>query len=57
MQHLFANRAGQLQISLIAYAAEGVDPDRVQRVFAEIAQHRPDAIMVHGRADLTATIS
>ena len=29
-------------------------PTEVQRVFAEIAQDRPDAIMVHGRADLTA---
>jgi putative ABC transport system substrate-binding protein len=29
-------------------------PSEYQRVFAEIAQNRPDAIMVHGRADLTA---
>ena len=29
-------------------------PVEVQRVFAETAQHRPDAIMVHGRADITA---
>ena len=29
-------------------------PSEFQRVFAEIEHDRPDAIMVHGRADLTA---
>jgi putative ABC transport system substrate-binding protein len=29
-------------------------PTELRRVFAEIAQDRPDAIIVHGRADLTA---
>jgi len=29
------------------------NPTEVQRVFAELAQNRPDAIMVNGRAELT----
>jgi putative ABC transport system substrate-binding protein len=36
------------------FAGRIATPSEYQRVFAEIAQNRPDAIMVHGRADLTA---
>jgi putative tryptophan/tyrosine transport system substrate-binding protein len=44
----------QLQISVIGVLLDESTPSEYQRVFAEIAQNRPDAIMVHGRADLTA---
>jgi putative ABC transport system substrate-binding protein len=44
----------QLQISVVGVLLAESTPTEVQRVFAEIAQNRPDAIMVHGRADLTA---
>jgi putative ABC transport system substrate-binding protein len=44
----------QLQISVVGVLLEKSTPSEYQRVFAEIAQNRPDAIMVHGRADLTA---
>jgi putative ABC transport system substrate-binding protein len=44
----------QLQISVVGMLLQQSAPTEVQRVFAEIAQDRPDAIMVHGRADLTA---
>jgi putative tryptophan/tyrosine transport system substrate-binding protein len=46
--------ARQLQISLTGALLRESTPTEVQRVFAELAQDRPDAIMVHGRADLTA---
>jgi putative tryptophan/tyrosine transport system substrate-binding protein len=44
----------QLQISLTGMLLRESTPIEVQRVFAEIAQDRPDAIMVHGRAELIA---
>jgi putative tryptophan/tyrosine transport system substrate-binding protein len=44
----------QLQISLTGMQLEESTSSEVQRVFAEIAQNRPDAIMVDGRAELTA---
>jgi putative ABC transport system substrate-binding protein len=44
----------QLQISAIGMLLQEATPAEVQRVFAEMAQHRPDAIMVNARADLTA---
>jgi len=44
----------QLQISLVGMLLQQSTPTEIQRVFAEVVQDRPDAIMVHGRADLTA---
>jgi putative ABC transport system substrate-binding protein len=44
----------QLQIAVVGVLLEGSTPSEYQRVFDELAQNRPDAIMVHGRADLTA---
>jgi putative tryptophan/tyrosine transport system substrate-binding protein len=44
----------QLQISVVGVPLEESTPSEFQRVFAEIEHDRPDAIMVHGRADLTA---
>jgi hypothetical protein len=44
----------QLQISLTGMLLEESTPIEVQRVFAELAQDRPDAIMVDGRAELIA---
>ena len=44
----------QLQISLIGMQLQESTPAEYQRVFAEIAQDRPDGIMVDGRADLLA---
>jgi putative tryptophan/tyrosine transport system substrate-binding protein len=44
----------QLQISLVGMLLQESTPTELRRVFAEIAQDRPDAIIVHGRADLTA---
>jgi putative ABC transport system substrate-binding protein len=43
-----------LQISVVGVLLEESNPSEYRRVFAEIAQNRPDAIMVNGRADLTA---
>jgi putative ABC transport system substrate-binding protein len=44
----------RLQISLIDTLLEESTPSEVQRVFAEIAQERPDAVMVSGTGDLLA---
>jgi putative ABC transport system substrate-binding protein len=44
----------QLQIAVVGVLLEESTPSEYQRVFDELAQNRPDAIMVHGRADLTA---
>ena len=44
----------RLQISLVGMLLQESSPAEVQRVFAEVAQDRPDAIIVPGRADLTA---
>ena len=44
----------RLQISLTGMLLQEATPSEYQRVFAEIAQNRPDAIMVDGRAELTA---
>jgi putative ABC transport system substrate-binding protein len=44
----------RLQISLIDALIEESTPSEVQRVFAEIAQERPDAVMVSGTGDLLA---
>jgi len=44
----------QLQISLIGMLLQESTPTEFQRVFAEIAPNRPDAIMVDGRPELTA---
>ena len=42
----------QLEISLIAMLLQESTPSEYQRVFAEIAQDRPDAIIVSARGDL-----
>ena len=42
----------RLQISLILMQIKESTPAQYQRVFAEIKQHRPDAIMVHARGEL-----
>jgi putative ABC transport system substrate-binding protein len=44
----------QLQISLIGMQLQESTSSEYRRVFAEIAQTRPDAMMVDGRAELTA---
>jgi putative tryptophan/tyrosine transport system substrate-binding protein len=44
----------QLQISMVGMLLQESNPPEIQRVFAETAQDRPDAIIVNGRADLTA---
>jgi putative ABC transport system substrate-binding protein len=43
---------GRLQISVIDMALAEATPSEVQRVFAEIAQDRPDAIIVNSIGDL-----
>jgi putative ABC transport system substrate-binding protein len=44
----------KLQLSLMPLLVQESTPIEFQRVFAEAAQNRPDAMMVHGRADITA---
>ena len=44
----------QLQITLTGMLLRESNPTEVQRVFAQLEQDRPDAVMVHCRADLTA---
>jgi putative ABC transport system substrate-binding protein len=44
----------ELQITLTGMLLQDSAPTEIQRVFAELAQDRPDAVMVHPRADLTA---
>jgi putative ABC transport system substrate-binding protein len=46
--------AQQLQISLVGMLLEESTPTELRRAFAEIAQDRPDAIMVHAISDLFA---
>jgi putative ABC transport system substrate-binding protein len=43
----------RLEISLIGMPLQQSTPSEYQRVFAEIAGHRPDAIIVHDVGDLT----
>jgi putative tryptophan/tyrosine transport system substrate-binding protein len=44
----------RLQISIVGMPLQEVTATEVRRAFAEISQERPDAIMVHGIADLFA---
>jgi putative ABC transport system substrate-binding protein len=44
----------RLEISIIGMLLREATASELWRVFAEIVQERPDAIMVHGRGDLTA---
>jgi putative ABC transport system substrate-binding protein len=44
----------ELQITLTGMLLQESAPTEIQRVFAELAQDRPDAVMVHPRAELTA---
>ena len=46
----------RLEISIVGMPLEEANGPELRRVFAEIAQQRPDAIMVHGRGDLLAYV-
>jgi putative tryptophan/tyrosine transport system substrate-binding protein len=46
--------ARRLNISVIGTRLQEVTAPELQRVFSEIPQERPDAIMVHGRGDIAA---
>ena len=48
----FRETGRRLEISLIGMPLQESTPSEFQRVFAEIAQHRPDAIIVSGTGDL-----
>jgi putative tryptophan/tyrosine transport system substrate-binding protein len=41
-------------MSVVGMPLREATPTEIRRVFAELAQDRPDAIMVHGRAEFTA---
>jgi putative tryptophan/tyrosine transport system substrate-binding protein len=44
----------ELKVSVVGVLLKESTPTEIRRVFAELAQDRPDAIMVHGQAQLTA---
>ena len=44
----------RLEISIIGMPLQEATASELRRAFAEIAQQQPDAIMVHGRGDITA---
>jgi putative tryptophan/tyrosine transport system substrate-binding protein len=44
----------ELQVTLTGMLLQDSARTEIQRVFAELAQDRPDAVMVHPKADLTA---
>jgi ABC-type uncharacterized transport system substrate-binding protein len=46
--------AGRLGISLISMLPQQGTPSEIERVFAEMEQHRPDAVLVSGEGDLYA---
>jgi putative tryptophan/tyrosine transport system substrate-binding protein len=46
--------ARRLNISVIGTRLQEVTAPELQRVFSEIPQERPDAMMVHGRGDIAA---
>src|SRR3977135_4521118 len=45
---------GRLGISLISMLPQEGTPSEIERVFAEMGQHRPDAVLVSGEGDLYA---
>jgi putative ABC transport system substrate-binding protein len=45
---------GRLGISLIPILPQEGTPSEIERVFAEMGQHRPDAVLVSGEGDLYA---
>jgi putative tryptophan/tyrosine transport system substrate-binding protein len=45
---------GRLGISLISMLPQAGTPSEIERVFAEMEQHRPDAVLVRGEGDLYA---
>src|SRR3982074_372306 len=45
---------GRLGISLISMLPQDGTPSEIERVFAEMEQHRPDAVLVSGEGDLSA---
>jgi putative ABC transport system substrate-binding protein len=47
--------AGKLEISVIDMAVQEATPVELQRVFAEIAHDRPDAVIVNSIGDLSAS--
>jgi putative ABC transport system substrate-binding protein len=46
--------AGRLGISLISMLPQQGTPSEIERVFTEMEQHRPDAVLVSGEGDLYA---
>src|SRR3982074_196684 len=46
--------AGRLGISLISMLPQDGTPSEIERVFVEMEQHRPDAVLVSGEGDLSA---
>jgi putative ABC transport system substrate-binding protein len=53
-EQLLQDASRRLQISLLAMPVERSTPSEVQRVFAQIEQERPDAIIVQSIGDLVA---
>jgi putative ABC transport system substrate-binding protein len=45
---------GRLGISLISMLPQAGTPSEIERAFAEMGQHRPDAVLVSGEGDLYA---
>jgi putative ABC transport system substrate-binding protein len=45
---------GRLGVSLISMLPQAGTPTEIERVFAEMGQHRPDAVLVSGEGDLYA---
>jgi putative ABC transport system substrate-binding protein len=45
---------GRLGVSLISMLPQAGTPSEIERVFAEMGQHRPDAVLVSGEGDLYA---
>jgi hypothetical protein len=56
-EQTFPEASQRLQISVIRLPVQESSSSEVQRVFAEIAQHRPDGIMVNSTSDLSPTVS
>jgi putative tryptophan/tyrosine transport system substrate-binding protein len=49
-----AEPSRELKVSVVDMLLPESTPAEIRRVFAELAQDRPDVIMVHGEADFTA---
>ncbi|MBV8121036.1 MAG: ABC transporter substrate-binding protein [Alphaproteobacteria bacterium] len=55
LDQILREAAGKLEISVIDMALQEATPIELQRVFAEIAQDRPDAVIVNSIGDLLAS--